>query len=94
MKVRDRAYLRKTVEHTGLSYREFAKRAGVSHAVLANLLREGGREGCSEKSAVGISSAAEVALGLLFLSPACVTDVQNDVETTTVQGLREGESER
>lgn len=93
MKVRDREYLRKTLEHTGLSYREIAALAGVSHATLANLARPDGRQGCSDSTARSISRAVGVDVGLLFLSPVCGTNAQADVESVTVQGLREGESE-
>jgi transposase len=67
VKVRDREYLRKTLEHTGLSYREIAARAGVSHATVANLARTDGRDGCSEASARAISSAVGADVYLLFL---------------------------
>lgn len=68
VKVRDRDKLRQLLEASDMSYREIAERAGVSHAVLANLARVGGRDGCSEETARRICFALDVARSDLFLS--------------------------
>ena len=86
MRVRDRDYLRTTLAHTGLTYRQLAEKAGVNHATLANLARPGGRQSCSEGTARAICAAVGVDVGLLFLSSVCGTDVQDDTEITTARG--------
>lgn len=72
MKVRDAEYLRKTLKHSGLTYREIEARTGVDHSVVANLAR-GARPGCTDDTARKLAEVLRVELGLLFVVP----DVQD-----------------
>lgn len=89
MKVKDVDKLRDAIARSGLSYRELAARAGISHAVLANLAR-GARDGCSDETARRLCFAFDVAPSSLFLSDVYTTVVQDTEEKRTVHEL-EGE---
>lgn len=69
--------LRGYIHLSGLTYRELAEKAGVSHGLLANLARHGGRTSCSSQMAERVASALEVDVDLLFLSdPTCTLDAE------------------
>lgn len=68
VQLRSAAYLRDTIAHAGLSYRQVASDAGIAHATLANLAR-GGRNGCTAGTAERIATALGLDVDLLFVVP-------------------------
>lgn len=66
MRLRSREILVACLELAGLTERELARRAGLSHSTV-NHLCTGRRDSCSRQSAYAIEQALNLDLGKLFV---------------------------